>query len=99
MRQATAYVSRIGKALEAKHLTISRLRERLAVRGYRVSRGAVTRLVSDEPIEEIRLSVVRPILEELGITFESAFDQIEPGAIDARRKARTDANRLAGLAP
>src|SRR5438876_2129330 len=92
------YVSRIAEALEAKHLTVPRLRERLAARGYRVSRGALTRLVSDEPIEEIRLSVIRPVLDELDLTFESAFAQIDPGVVDAHRQARFEANRLAGLA-
>jgi hypothetical protein len=91
------YISRIGEALEARHLTISRLQERLAARGIRVSRGALTRLASDEPIEEIRLSVIGPVLDELRLTFESAFDQVDPTDVDARRRVRSQAKTLAGL--
>ena len=57
-------------------MSVPKLQDRLAARGYPMSRGALVRLASDEPIEEIRLSVVRPILRELQVPFEAVFEEM-----------------------
>jgi hypothetical protein len=97
MVDTVVYVSRIGRVLEARHLSVPRLRERLAARGHSISRGALARLVSDEPIEEIRLSVIRPVLDELGLSFEQAFDEVCPADFERQRLNRSRARSLAGL--
>ena len=92
---ATVHVSRLGDLLRQRRLSVPKLRGRLAARGYPMSRGALVRLASDEPIEEIRLSVVRPILRELGVPFEAVFEEIDADELAARRERQARARALA----
>jgi hypothetical protein len=92
---ATVHVSRLGDLLRQRRLSVPKLQGRLAARGYPTSRGALDRLASDEPIEEIRLSVVRPILRELGVPFEAVFEEIDADELAARRQRHAQARALA----
>jgi transcriptional regulator with XRE-family HTH domain len=92
---ATVFVSRLRDELAARGVTVAELRRRLEQRGVRVSRGALDRIVSDDPIDAVHLSSLFPILEELDLDFSSAFAQVD--AARAREiSARRDA--IAGLA-
>src|SRR6266508_3221666 len=92
---ATVHVSRLGDLLRQRRLSVPKLQGRLAARGYPMSRGALVRLASDEPIEEIRLSVVRPILRELDVPFEAVFEEIDADELAARRQRHARARALA----
>jgi hypothetical protein len=92
---ATVHVSRLGDLLRQRRLNVPRLQKRLAAQGHSLSRGALVRLASDEPIEEIRLSVVRPILRELDVPFEAVFEEIGADELAARREQHARARALA----
>jgi hypothetical protein len=82
------YLSRIGAVLRNRHLSMGELQRRLAARQVRVSRGALYRIVSDDPIETVSLPVVFPFLEELDLPFEDAFEPISDVDVAERTRAR-----------
>lgn len=92
------YLSRIGSVLRARHMTVGELQRRLEARQVRVSHGALHRIVSDRPIETVSLPVVLPVLEELDLPFEDAFEPISEADAAERARARQRAKEiLAGL--
>lgn len=88
------YVSRIREEMRARDVTVSDLHRRLADRGIHVSRGALDRIASDQPITEVSLLVVMPVLEEIGLRFEDAFRRVDDDERIAREEARARAARI-----
>jgi hypothetical protein len=90
-------------------MSVGELQRRLAAQGVRISRGALYRIVSDQPIESVSLPVIMPVLEQLGLTFEDAFRPTREGEIveqeQVRKRAREilaslpKANRADGFSP
>jgi hypothetical protein len=72
-----AYVSQIGQIMRARGLSVDDLRTRLAQRGVRVSRMALDRLISPEPVRAVRLAILLPVLEELGTDLGAAYTRAE----------------------
>src|SRR5262249_14730372 len=78
------YVSRIGRRLRERGSRPRDLRRRLAERGIAVSRSALDRLVSERPLDDVRLGVVLPILEEVDLDFRDAFERISAQEAEQR---------------
>lgn len=70
---AKAFVSRLRNQLDARGLTVAELQRRLRERGVKVSRSALDRMVSDDPIDVVHLSILMPILDELDLDLSSVF--------------------------
>jgi transcriptional regulator with XRE-family HTH domain len=91
---AVAYVSRIGELLRARGLTVSELQRRLAEDGETVSRTALDRLASDQPVADAHLAALMPVLRLLDVPVEEAFRPVNAAEADRRRRARAAAARL-----
>jgi hypothetical protein len=89
----TVFVSRLAEAMQARGLGVSELRRRLEQRGYRVSRAALDRLVSDRPVHEVTLDILVPVLEELRVDLASAFERVDAAQARARLSTRAAARR------
>jgi hypothetical protein len=85
---ADAYVSLIGQQLRERGMSVSDLHRQLAGAGHRVSRAALDHLVTDQPIRNVNLSVLVPVLDLLALPPHDAFRPVDPEEAAARRRAR-----------
>jgi len=86
--QKPVVVSTIGDALRRRGIGVSELRRRLATRGVHVSRGALDRLASDQPLRSVNFDLLLAVLEELGLTLGAPFRTLPPQELDQQRAAR-----------
>jgi hypothetical protein len=89
------YVSRIGRRLRERGMRPGDLRRRLAERGIAISRSALDRLVSERPLDDVRLGVVLPVLEEVDLDFRDAFEAVSPEDAEGRMRRARLVNRTA----
>jgi hypothetical protein len=93
MTRATVVVSTIGTALRQRGIGVGELRRRLAQRGIHVSRGALDRLASDQPIKSVNFDLLLPVLEELGMTLGETFVAVPGEELERQQAARVVANQ------
>ena len=89
------FVSRLGLVLRDRHLGVSELQRRLQRRGHPISRGALDRLMSRRPVQSVDLDVLVPVLDELGVDFRTAFEQLPTPVAQAEAIARPAAREAA----
>ena len=89
MSRESVVVSTIGDALRERGIGVSELQRRLAARGVHVSRGALDRLASDQPLRSVNFDLLLPVLEELGITLGAPFRLLPHQELDQQRAARS----------
>ncbi len=85
-------VSTIGAVLRRRGIGVGELRQRLARRGIRVSRGALDRLASDQPLKSVNFDLLVPVLEELGLTLGKPFIAVPSQELQRQHAAREAAN-------
>ena len=99
MTGTTVVVSTIGPALRRRGIRVAELQRRLAERGIHVSRGALDRLASDQPLRSVKFDLLLPVLEELGITLGEPFVALPSDELERRQTAHALARETAqGLA-
>jgi hypothetical protein len=69
-------------------MSVSDLHRQLAGAGHRVSRAALDHLVTDQPIRNVNLSVLVPVLDLLALPPGDAFRPVDPEEAAARRRSR-----------
>jgi hypothetical protein len=74
---------------------VAELQRRLAERGIRVSRGALDRLASDQPLRSVNFDLLLPVLEELGITLGEPFVALPSDELERRQTAHALARETA----
>lgn len=99
MTGTTVVVSTIGPTLRRRGIGVAELQRRLAQRGIHVSRGALDRLASDQPLRSVNFDLLLPVLEELGITLGEPFVALPSDELERRQTAHALARETAqGLA-
>jgi hypothetical protein len=88
----TVVLSTIGAALRQRGIGVGELRRRLAQRGIHVSRGALDRLASDQPLKSVNFDLLLPVLEELGMTLGEPFVALPGDELERQHAARAVAN-------
>lgn len=80
-------VCTLGAAMREQGVGVAELRRRLAVRGIRLSRGALDRLVSDRPLKSVNFDLLLPVLDELGITLGEPFLAVPAEELEGTKQA------------
>lgn len=85
----------IGEAPRARGPRVSELRRRLAERGVRISRGTLDRLASDQPVKQINVTLLLPVLDEVGMSISDSLRVVDPVDLTERRARLSGAQREA----